>query len=486
MKSASGKQPRYITAAVLILLLLGAGALCELFIEGELLSEQAQYILVGISVFCFAGFVLLLIRYFWKAAPGQPESSFYGVVSIVVGLLFWSISIGLGILLIGFLVSLIDPAAAPLLVYALAFTTIILVAVSGAGQIVRRRRMLLILSNLEKASLLNLPMSRMILAAAQGESGVLHQRLMALHDRLDSGEELDQALLHAVPEIPYHIVRAIAAGERMGCLPHVLRGLIRRRSGQYGPLAQTFGLYRAYPVIFFGVLLAILIFVMPKFQSIYHDFQIDIPQPARFLVGLSPDPTFWWFAVALAALVPLGTALQKLFPSFRKSSPFGGAVGDQIIWWMPVAGSYVRDRGMADLCDLTSVGVEMGHPLDQTLRDAASAQPSSIMRRRISAWADAVAHGQPIHQAARMAQFPDLFVAMLATVRDSTGLLQVLGFLWRYYEYRFDRTRTILQAAYVPAIVLVMGSLVALLGVSLLKPMALLSLHIANHISGGS
>jgi type II secretory pathway component PulF len=107
------------------------------------------------------------------------------------------------------------------------------------------------------------------------------------------------------------------------------------------------------------------------------------------------------------------------------------------------------------------------------------------MRRRTAAWADALARGQPIHEAARDAKFPDLFVSMLATVRDSGSLLQVLGFLWRHYEYRFVRTRALLQAAYVPIVVVVMGSLVAVLGASLLRPMAMLSQHLSISVSGG-
>ncbi len=314
---------------------------------------------------------------------------------------------------------------------------------------------------------------------------MLRVRLLALNHRLDSGEPLDEALLHAVPEIPRHIVRAIGAGQRMGCLPHVLSQLIRRRIGEIGPFAQTFGLYRAYPIVFFAVLLIILVYVIPKFEGIFHNFKIDLPQPAKFLVQFSPEAPVWWIFLALIALIPIGQAVQSLFPSFRKLSSRGGDLADQLIWWMPVAGSYVRERGMADLCDLTSVGVEMGHPLDQTLRDAAAAQPSAVMRHRITAWADAVTRGQPIPAAARYARLPDLFVAMLATTRDSNGLQQVLSFLWRHYEYRFIRTRTILQAAYVPIIVFIMGGMVALLGVSLLKPLALLSEHIAIHISGG-
>jgi type IV pilus assembly protein PilC len=485
MESPPEKPPAFSTIKLLAYLIGAVGCAFEIIVNGVVQSDSATIVAVALFVFCFIGLIDSSIRLFWTI-PSDPKSSpIRGIILITASVLFWSVAIGVAIIFIGFTVSLIGPAEGPILIYALAFVVILLVAVSTTGGIVRRRRMLLILSNLEKASLLNLPMNRMVLAAAGGETGMLRMRLMALYDRLDRGEPLDQALLHSVPEIPRHVIRAIGAGQRMNCLPHVLRNLIRRRTEQTGPFAQALGLYRAYPVIFFAVVLVILVEVVPKYQGIFHDFKMEIPQPTQILVGTVPEATVSWIFLALIAIVPIALAVQNMFPSFRKISPFGGSLADHIIWLLPVAGSYVRDRGMADLCDLTSVGVEMGHPLDQTLRDAASAQPNTVMRIRAAAWADAVALGQPIHEAARQAHFPDLFVAMLATVRDSNGLLQVLEFLWRHYEYRFIRTRTFLQASYVPIIVFIMGTMVALLGIALLKPMALLSEHLAVHVSGG-
>ena len=67
-----------------------------------------------------------------------------------------------------------------------------------------------------------------------------------------------------------------------------------------------------------------------------------------------------------------------------------------------------------------------------------------------------------MHQAARYARMPELFASMLATVRNNDSLLQVLGFLWRYYEYRVSRARAVLQALCVPVVVLTLGAIVAI------------------------
>jgi type II secretory pathway component PulF len=127
----------------------------------------------------------------------------------------------------------------------------------------------------------------------------------------------------------------------------------------------------------------------------------------------------------------------------------------------------------------------MGRPLDESLREAAAAQSTAVMRYRTEAWARAVAQGQSMQEAARYARMPELFASMLATVRGNESMLQVLRFLWRYYEYRVSRARAVIQALYVPAVVIGLGAIVALIGVALMQPMAMLSEHIAGQISGG-
>jgi type IV pilus assembly protein PilC len=394
------------------------------------------------------------------------------------------IAAGFSILAVGIGASVSMPAAIPLAVYALAFLAVVLMASSGATRVIRQRRMLLILGNVEKAVRMQLPIPRMIQAAAQGERGLMRRRLLALHDRLDRGEPLDQALIHAVPEIPRGVARSIAAGQRLGCLDHVLDSILRRRSNENNAYRPSVGFYWAYPVILIGIVSLVMIFVIPKYESIFRDFRVSLPPATIWLLWIVNELTQTGLAVCLLLLlllIFLGRVLASLFPSSRSVRPFG----DRIIWWTPVLGGLVRDRGMADLCDIVGAGVGAGHPLDEALREAADAQPNSIMRRRAAAWAEAVTRGQSMHDAARHARMPELFAAMLATVRGDDSLRQVLAFLWRHYEYRFSRTRAVLQAAYVPAIVLSFGALVALVGTALIQPIAMLNLHIATHVSGG-
>ncbi|MGD0766612.1 MAG: type II secretion system F family protein [Tepidisphaeraceae bacterium] len=418
-------------------------------------------IFIALAIVASAGFLWVAIRKMGSAASFRllAIAATFFVLVLLVGACFFA------------------PDATPLIIYAVAFLAIVLMALSGVTRVIRQRRMLLILGNVEKAVRMQLPIPRMIEAAAQGERGLMRRRLLDLHDLLDRGEPLDQALIYAVPEIPRGVVRSIAAGQRLGCLDHVLDAIIRRRSNENAAYRPSAGFYWAYPVVLIGVVSLVMVFVIPKYKSIFADFHTQLPPVTKLLLAISnwfATQYGWAYVLPLFLLIFFGRMLASLFPSVRDMSPLRGLFTDRIVWWTPIMRGLVRDRGMADLCDIVGAGVGAGHPLDEALREAADAQPNSVMRRRAAAWAAAVNSGQSMQEAARHARMPELFAAMLATVRGDDSLRQVLAFLWRHYEYRFSRARAVLQAAYVPAIVFFFGSLVALVGVAIIQPIAML------------
>lgn len=468
-------------------LLAGAdAALVGLIISSTVYGSALwSWIFAATACLLFAIVIGILVQLARQGRSEEVVRSLGRAAWLMCSSIFWAVAAGLVILAAGYGLTIAMPEMAPLLLYGLAFTTILVMSWSGARSAIRRRRMLLILNRLDTAVRLGLPLPRTMLDAAQSETGVMRLRLMALYDHLDRGEPLDRALLLAVPEVPYSVVRMIAAGQEMGCLGHVLETIIRRKSQVSQASNRNASFYWAYPVLMFAVISLIMIVVVPKYLSMFRDFHIELPPVTRALLSATQDYDLMWPIVLVLTLIPLGQALARLFPSFRRISPFGGMVTDHLAWWTPVLGGYVSDRGMAELCDLVAAGVRMGHPFDEALAEAASAQPNAVMRYRTAAWAEAVSEGRTMHEAARYARMPELFASMLATVRNNDSLLDVLGFLWRYYEYRVNRARAVLQAMYLPVIVIVFGAIVAVVGSALMQPLAMLSEHLSYQISGG-
>jgi type II secretory pathway component PulF len=368
------------------------------------------------------------------------------------------------------------PEAIGVVVFALAMAALFSMTWAGATQAMRRRRFLLILGNVEKALRLQMPVGQIVESAARGETGALRNRLLALHDRLERGEQLDQALIHAVPELPRSVARSIAAGLRLGCLEQVLDGILRRRSDEANAYRPSIGFYWAYPVIILGVISFVMVLAIPKYAAILADFHLAPPPATKWLVlsaRVFAQTGLGACIILLLAVLFVARIVASLWPA-RPLAPFGGAVADRLIWWTPIAGNLARDRGMASLCDIVSAGVGAGHGIDESLHQAADAQPNAVMRRRVAAWAAGVSAGQPMHEAARKAGMPEFFAAMLATVRGTQAMEQVLAFLRKHYEYRLSRARAILQAAYVPLVAVFFGAIVAWVAMALLQPMTML------------
>ena len=102
-----------------------------------------------------------------------------------------------------------------------------------------------------------------------------------------------------------------------------------------------------------------------------------------------------------------------------------------------------------------------------------------ILRRRLGRWADELAGGAALGDAARSARLPPLLAEMLAPATSGDAAADVMDFLSRYYANRFSRAALLLQNAAIPAMVFVFGFFVAAIALSIVAPMAALIDHMS-------
>jgi type II secretory pathway component PulF len=350
-----------------------------------------------------------------------------------------------------------------------------------------------VLGYLEQAVRLNLPLPGMLAAAAAGEQGATRNRLLALRNLLEQGVSLDIALAAVLPEISPSVGNRIAVAARGGRLESALRRINRAGEPSDPFTVDSIAMYRTYPwvvLITMGLAVAMLsTFVFPKFLAIRrsgHSAPFAIPWTMRTVLWISKHPIFQaiWLLVGLMTILVLGRSLKDLFGRPKLAALRPSSLMDYVTWWMPVVGSCARNRGMAELCESIADTTEAGEPLDLALRDAARSVGSDVLAARARRWADNAAAGESISESARKAKMPALLVGMLATVRDGESLHQVMLFLARHYRSRFSRTVQLIRAAYVPAVVLVLGLGVALIELSVFQYMVALIGSSANYQGG--
>jgi type II secretory pathway component PulF len=316
----------------------------------------------------------------------------------------------------------------------------------------------------------------MLYAAQRSERGVLVARLGVFRQLLEDGYPIGAALETGIPEVGEREAALIEAAERIGRLPQTLHRIVAEQSAAAArDQSSEVSFYRTYPfvmaVMITSVLAMVMIFVMPKYESIFRDFNLPLPPitvntlwAARVLGPLALA------AVAAMVLVWTGLALWQMFTPLRFTTVVGRGVRDRIVWATPVAHGIARDRSLADAFDLIAGAIENGMPLDRAFAEASNLDINTVLRERFERWAQGIQGGASLADAARAAPMPRLVSAMLANVRAGDAAGGVFRFLARYYHTRYSRTAALAQGAAVPIVVFIFAAIVTCVALSLFVP----------------
>jgi type II secretory pathway component PulF len=214
------------------------------------------------------------------------------------------------------------------------------------------------------------------LIAQDMRTGRLARTVNMVADELERGVPLGEAFARHQSHFPPLYGRLMDAGIRTGNLPAMLLNL-----GRYAELVQRLRatLWRAisYPLaVSVGLVLVLLFlstYVLPKFDEIYEDFQVELPAITRLVIG---------FSQALPALLGIGLALlllwMVLIPLLRRG---GSGVGEAIVLSIPLVGPVVRRGLLARWCDAVKLSVDAGLDLPAAFDLASQAIRSKPLQR---------------------------------------------------------------------------------------------------------
>jgi len=397
------------------------------------------------------------------------------IAKIILELLFWMLAAGVVLFGVGVLVGLVlGPGYGYIASIAMLATLPLLVRMA---QTLRRRRANAAIAYLEQAVRLNLPLSRMLYAAQRGERGPIVERLGALRQLLEDGYPVGAAVEVAIPEVPERDAALIEASERIGRLPQALHAIVGEQSAEAARRSMSeVTFYRTYPFVMAAMITSVLgmvmIFVMPKFETIFSDFGTKLPAITVYTLDVARTlGPLLVAAVAAAVLVWTGLSLWQMFRPVRFASLVGRGVRDRIVWSTPIAHGIARDRGLADAFALIAGALDNGMPIERAFAEASNLEINRVLRERFERWARGVAGGASIETAARAAPMPPLVAGMLVSARGPDAARDVFRFLARYYHTRYSRTAALVQGATVPLVVFFFGVIVACVALSLFMPL---------------
>lgn len=288
-------------------------------------------------------------------------------------------------------------------------------------------------------------------------------------DQVRSGSELSDAFAGFGDMFPPLYASSLKAGERSGELEQVIRRFMRYQRLVITARKRVVSAL-IYPAVLVGLsigMLAVLaIYVVPSFSRFYSDLDAELPTLTQITLAVS----FWLRDNLLYLLVGLVVGFFLL--RNWSMTPNGRLTLDRWRLKVPIVGEIFRYFGLAEFSRSLGTLLAGGIPLVSALETAVSAVGNRHIGSSLAPVIDEVRQGQAFHDALdRTGTFPHLSINMVK-VGEATGSLdEMLNSVSEYFdesvETRVQRLLTLVE----PALLIVMGCLVALLLVSIYLPM---------------
>ena len=284
--------------------------------------------------------------------------------------------------------------------------------------------------------------------------------------QIEAGRSFSEALASYPAVFPKLYVNMTKAGEVGGIL-----NLILVRLGKYLQTSKetkdyiiSILIYPSLLAFASGLSIVILLtFVIPRFAKIFADMGQAIPLPTQILLTVSAFVKGYWWALVGAVLV-----LWFGIRSYIREGE-GKVRWDQFKLELAIIGNLVRQSEVARFSRTLGTLIQSGVPILQALQIVKETLSNEIIARSIGEVHAGVKRGGGISKTLQgLGVFPPLAIHMI-TVGEETGKLdEMLIKVAENYEASLQTALKRFISLLEPVIILLMGSLVGFIVVSML------------------
>ncbi|MEX0588095.1 MAG: type II secretion system F family protein [Cyanobium sp.] len=323
------------------------------------------------------------------------------------------------------------------------------------------------------AALVNagVPIVRSIdLMASQQKMPLFKRALQSISLEISQGISLGQALRRWPNVFDKLSIAMVEAGEAGGVLDDSLKRLAKLLEDNAKLQNQIKGAM-GYPVavlfIAISVFLGMTIFIIPTFAGIFDGLGAELPWFTQMMVDLSSllRSTF-----SLYLIIGLVIAVY-LFGRFY-ATPIGRRRVDAIVLKIPLFGELIQKTATAQFCRTFSSLTRAGVPILMSLDIVREITNNSIISDAISNSRQDVLQGIPLSIAlGRMKVFPDMSISMLSIGEETGEMDAMLSKVADFYEDEVEATVKALTSMLEPAMIVLVGGIVASILLAMYLPM---------------
>lgn len=303
----------------------------------------------------------------------------------------------------------------------------------------------------------------------QTSSKELQKILVQVRTDVEHGSSLSGAMVKHPRAFNDLFVAMIKSGETGGVLDSVLLRIADMIENEVA-LRQKVKSAMTYPVVVVGlvvlVMAAMMLFVIPQFETIYAQLGGTLPLPTRILIGASKAVRGYWYVILLV------TAGGVYGLRRYKKTDRGRAQIDALKLKVPIFGPLFHKAAIARFSTTLGMLLRSGVPILQALDIVSDTVNNRVISRAVIDVQGSVREGESIAKPlSSHAVFPPMVVQML-TVGEETGAVDtMLDKVATFYDNEVTAAVDALTSLIEPLMIAVIGGAVGAAVVALYMPM---------------
>ena len=307
--------------------------------------------------------------------------------------------------------------------------------------------------------------------AKQERDTVLRNTINKLADGVQGGSTFSESLAQH-PLIFNHLyVNMVKAGEVGGVLELVLRRLAEFQE-KAQKIKNKVVAAMVYPIIVMTMAIAImaflLVFIVPKFEVIFHEMLGDKPLPAITLFVIGVSNFVKNHGLVLLGLLIAAVAAYKLIARTRA----GRSIIDRFKLRAPLFGDLIRKTAISRFSRTLGTLVTSGVPILQALNITRETAGNMVIAGAISQVHDSVKEGESIVQPLEASgAFPPMAISMIDVGEETGQLPEMLLKIADVYDDETDNSVAALTSMLEPIMIVFLALVVGTIVIALFMPL---------------
>jgi len=297
---------------------------------------------------------------------------------------------------------------------------------------------------------------------------ILKEAANKVRESIEGGKRLGDSMMLYPGIFTRFYVNMVKAGEEAGILDGILNRLSIYLEKSEKIKKQVKGAM-VYPAVIIlvavGVVTAILVFIIPKFQELYKSSGKDLPALTQMVVSLSEAMTEKWY-LFLLGIIGVPYLLFQYIQTAEGKEQF-----DRFAIQVPVFGELIQKASIARMTQTLATLLSSGVSVVDALEIAAKTSGNAVIEEALLRSKEAVITGKSLTAPlAREPMIPEMVTQMVA-IGEKSGTMDVMfGKVADFYEDDVENAVKAMTSLIEPLLMVVLGGVIAFLVLAMYLP----------------